>query len=124
MQTQRKVPPGGLGAEVKDVGPGLAMAFGLPRPAGALVNSVESGTPAAAIGIKPGDVIVQFGDKTIDRSAELVEDAATLQPGTKTTLGLIRSRRPMTMTMTVMVGASGEALTLDKTKATQRKAWA
>lgn len=106
LQSQRPISPGGLGVEVQDVGPGLAAAFGLPRPAGALVNSVEPGTPAAASGLKPGDVIVQIGDKTIDRSAELVEEAAGLQPGTKTTLRLIRNRR--TMTVTVMVGASGE----------------
>lgn len=107
LQTQRKVSPGGLGVEVQDIGPGLAVAFGLPRPAGALVNSVAPGTPAAAMGIKPGDVIVQFGDKTIDRSAELVEDAAGLQPGTKITLRLFRNRRPVTMTVTV--GTSGES---------------
>ncbi|WP_341314005.1 trypsin-like peptidase domain-containing protein [Paraburkholderia sp. IMGN_8] len=109
LQTQRKLPPGGLGVEVQDVGPGLAAAFGLPRPAGALVNSVAPGTPAAVSGLKPGDVIIRIGDKTIDRSAELAEDAAGLPPGTKTTLRLIRNGRPMTMTMTVMVGASGES---------------
>jgi S1-C subfamily serine protease len=107
LQSQRKIPPGVLGVELQDVGPGLAVAIGLPRPAGAQVNSVEPGTPAAASGLKPGDVIIQIGDKTIDRSAELVEDAASLQPGTKTTLRLMRNRRPMTMT--VMVGASGES---------------
>ncbi|CAB3796166.1 hypothetical protein LMG28614_04310 [Paraburkholderia ultramafica] len=98
--------PGGLGVEVQDIDPGLAVAFGLPRPAGALVNSVGPGTPAAASGLKPGDVIIQIGDKTIDRSAELGEVAAALLPGTKTTLRLIRSRRPMTTT--VIVGASAE----------------
>ncbi|MGF6754302.1 trypsin-like peptidase domain-containing protein [Paraburkholderia sp. GAS42] len=99
--------PGGLGVEVQDVGPGLAVAFGLPRPAGALVNSVAPGTPAASSGLKPGDVIVQIGDKTIDRSAELGEAASDLLPGTKTTLRLIRNRKPMTTT--VMVGASAES---------------
>ena len=108
LQTRRNVSGGSLGMEVQDVGPGLAVALGLPRPAGALVNSVEPGTPAAASGLKPGDVIVQIGDKTIDRSAELVEDAADLQTGTKITLKLIRNRKPMTMTMSVMAGASGE----------------
>jgi serine protease Do len=106
LQSQRKVSRGSLGMEVQDVGPGLAVALGLPRPAGALVNSVEPGTPAAASGLKPGDVIVQIGDKTIDRSAELVEHAADLQPGMKITLKLIRNRR--LMTMSVMAGASGE----------------
>jgi serine protease Do len=99
--------PGGLGVEVQDVGPGLAVAFGLPRPAGALVNSVAPGTPAASSGLKPGDVVIRIGDKTIDRSAELGEAAAALPPGTKTTLKLIRNRRPMTIT--VMVGASAES---------------
>ena len=108
LQTRRNVSGGSLGMEVQDVGPGLAVALGLPRPAGALVNSVEPGTPAAASGLKPGDVIVQIGDKTIDRSAELVEHAADLQPGMKITLKLIRNRKPMTMTMSVMAGASGE----------------
>ncbi len=106
LQTRRNVSGGSLGMEVQDVGPGLAVALGLPRPAGALVNSVEPGTPAAASGLKPGDVIVQIGDKTIDRSAELVEHAADLQPGMKITLKLIRNRR--LMTMSVMAGASGE----------------
>lgn len=103
----RATSPGGLGVEVQDVGAGLAVAFGLPRPAGALVNYVAPGTPAAASGLKPGDVILQFGDKTIDRSAELGEAANDLLPGTKTTLKLIRNRK--LMTTTVMVGAAVES---------------
>jgi S1-C subfamily serine protease len=66
-QASQATSPGGLGLEVQDVGPGLAVAFGLPRPAGALVNSVQPGTSAAASGLKPGDVIIRIGDKTIDR---------------------------------------------------------
>ncbi|WP_216674395.1 PDZ domain-containing protein [Paraburkholderia madseniana] len=107
VQATQATSPGGLGVEVQDVGPGLAVAFGLPRPAGALVDSVAPGTTAAASGLKPGDVIIRIGDKPIDRSAELGEDAAALPPGTKTTLKLIRNRRPMTIT--VMVGASAES---------------
>ena len=107
VQAAQATSPGGLGVEVQDVGPGLAVAFGLPRPAGALVNSVAPGTTAAASGLKPGDVIVRIGDKPIDRSTELGENAAALPPGTKTTLKLIRNRRPMTLT--VMVGASAES---------------
>ncbi|HEX7907982.1 MAG TPA: trypsin-like peptidase domain-containing protein [Paraburkholderia sp.] len=103
----RAPPPGGLGVEVQDVGAGLAVAFGLPRPAGALINSVAPGTPAAASGLKPGDVILQIGDKTIDRSAELGAAAAELPPGTKTTLRLVRNRKPMTAT--VMIGAAAES---------------
>lgn len=107
VQAAQAISPGGLGVDVQDVGPGLAVAFGLPRPAGALVNSVAPGTTAAASGLKPGDVIVRIGDKPIDRAAELGENAAALPPGTKTTLKLIRNRRPMTLA--IMVGASAES---------------
>ncbi|KDB08523.1 HtrA2 peptidase [Burkholderia sp. lig30] len=108
-QAQRKASAGGFGLEVQDVGPGLAAAFGLPRPAGALVNSVEPGTPAAAIGLKPGDVIVKIGNKAIGSSAELAEDAAALPPGTRTSLRIVRNRRPMTLPVTVGAGAFGES---------------
>jgi S1-C subfamily serine protease len=101
-----KVSQGHLGIGIQDIDPSLAGAFGLPRPAGALVNSVEPGTSAAASGIKPGDVVTQIGDKAIDRSAELAEHVAGLKPGTKAKLTLIRNRRPMIVT--VMVGASEE----------------
>ncbi|AIO67732.1 trypsin-like peptidase domain-containing protein [Burkholderia oklahomensis] len=97
QQAQRAAAPGGLGVDVQDVGPGLAAAFGLPRSAGALVNAVEPGSPAAAIGLQPGDVIVRIGDKPIGRSAELAGDVAALPPGTNTTLTLLRNRAPMTL---------------------------
>ncbi|SDI56226.1 trypsin-like peptidase domain-containing protein [Paraburkholderia phenazinium] len=107
LAAQTPPSPGGLGVEVQDVGPGLAVAFGLPHPAGALVNSVVPGTSAAASGVKPGDVIIRIGDKAIDRSAELGEDAAGLPSGTKTTLRLIRNHRAMTIPVTL--GASTES---------------
>ncbi|MBB5510357.1 trypsin-like peptidase domain-containing protein [Paraburkholderia atlantica] len=106
LQTQSNGPAGIPGVEVQDVGPGLAVAIGLPRPAGALVNVVTPGTPAAASGLKSGDVITQIGDRTIARSAELAQYAAGLQPGTKTTLTLIRSQKPMTTE--IIIGAAGE----------------
>ncbi|TKC92290.1 PDZ domain-containing protein [Trinickia terrae] len=100
FQPQPNVAPGGLGIDVQDVGPGLSAALGLPRAAGVLVNSVGPGTPAAASGLRPGDVIVQIGDKTIDRSAELVAYVARLAPGTNTTIKLIRNRKAVTINVT------------------------
>ncbi|RQZ20804.1 PDZ domain-containing protein [Burkholderia sp. Bp9031] len=99
-----------LGVDVQDVGAGLAAAFGLPRPAGALVNGVDPGSPAAAAGVKPGDVIVQFGGKPIGRSAELNDLAAALPPGGKAPLRLIRNRTPMMLTVTGAGAGSGDAI--------------
>ncbi|WP_176730188.1 trypsin-like peptidase domain-containing protein [Burkholderia sp. A2] len=113
QQTQALAPgaPSGnaFGAEVQDVGVGLAAAFGLPRPAGALVNGVAPGSPAAAAGLKPGDVIVKMGDKTIGRSAELDDLAAALPPGAKAPLRVIRNRAPMKLTIVGADDAGGSA---------------
>ncbi|MCA8251877.1 trypsin-like peptidase domain-containing protein [Burkholderia sp. AU31624] len=98
-----------IGIDVQDVGIGLAAAFGLPRPAGALVNGVAPGSPAAAAGVKPGDVIVKLGDKTIGRSAELNDLAAALPPGQKVPLRLIRNRAPVMLTITGADEAAGNA---------------
>jgi serine protease Do len=108
-QGSGKVSHGSLGIEVQDIDPGLAAAFGLPRAAGALVTAVASAPAsrgAVATGIKAGDVITQAAGKSIDRSIDLLEYAASLQPGTKTTLRLIRNKR--SMTITVPVGTSDE----------------
>ncbi|MCA8301941.1 trypsin-like peptidase domain-containing protein [Burkholderia seminalis] len=98
-----------FGVDVQDVGVGLAAAFGLPRPAGALVNGVAPGSPAAAAGLKPGDVIVKFGDKAIGRSAELNDLAAALPPGEKAPLRVIRNRAPVMLTITGADDAAGNA---------------
>lgn len=102
---QRAAAQNGLGVDVQDVGPGLAAAFGLPRPAGALVNAVEPGSPAAAVGLKPGDVIVQVGDRPLGRSSELAADVAALPPAASVPITLVRNRMPMT----VMLGAGAAA---------------
>lgn len=96
-----KVTRGRLGIDIQDVDQGLARAFGLPRPAGALIDSVEPDTPAAASGLKSGDVITQIDNKAIDSSAELAAHIADLKPGTETTLTLIRNRAPLTVTAKV-----------------------
>lgn len=107
-QAQRASSGNALGVDVQDVGVGLAAAFGLPRPAGALVNGVDPGSPAAAAGVRPGDVIVKFGDKPIGQSAELNDLAAALPPGAKAPVRLIRNRAPMMLTVTG--AATGDAI--------------
>ncbi|KVL49203.1 peptidase S1 [Burkholderia territorii] len=99
-QAQRASSGNALGVDVQDVGVGLAAAFGLPRPAGALVNGVDPGSPAAAADVRPGDVIVKLGDKPIGRSAELNDLAAALPTGARAPLRVIRNRTPMMLTVT------------------------
>lgn len=84
-----------FGMQVEDVSPGMAAALGLPRAGGALVDSVDPGSPAAAAGVTPGDVILQVGDKPVDRAATLADQLAAVPPATKTSLEVIHNRQPM-----------------------------
>ncbi|WP_116145256.1 trypsin-like peptidase domain-containing protein [Paraburkholderia sp. BL27I4N3] len=90
-----------LGIQVENVDMNLASAFGLPRAAGALVTSVDPGSPAAASNLKAGDVIVQLADKPIDHAADLTGQNPALQTGTKVPLKLIRDHKPMTVMVNV-----------------------
>ena len=101
-----KVTRGRLGISVQEVNQALAQSFGLPKPSGALVNSVEADSPAAKAGLKPGDVIVQLDNDVIDHSGDLPEHVADIKPGTDTMLKIIRKGQPMTLS--VKVGAAKE----------------
>ncbi len=79
--TSGKVQRGRLGLTIQEINQSLADSFGLGKPAGALVSSVDKGSPAAKAGLEPGDVILGINGKEIVNSAELPATVATLLPG-------------------------------------------
>jgi serine protease Do len=64
LREKGRVERGRIGVSIQEVTRDLADSFGLPRPAGALVSSVEAGGPAALGGIVQGDVIVRFNERS------------------------------------------------------------
>jgi serine protease Do len=88
-----KVVRGRLGVTVQDVDQGLADAFGLSRPMGALVSSVEEGSPAAKAGVEPGDVILALGGNEISGSGDLPPRVADIAPGSAAKLEVWRDHR-------------------------------
>jgi S1-C subfamily serine protease len=54
-----------IGVLVQNVTPELARSFGMDAPKGALVAAVRPDGPAAIAGIRPGDVILAFGDAPV-----------------------------------------------------------
>src|SRR6266536_1473671 len=85
----------------QEVNQALAQNFGLKSPAGALVASVEKGSPGAKAGLEPGDVIIKLDGKEISRSSDLPPMISSLKPGTKVTLEVWRNGASKELTATV-----------------------
>jgi len=79
-----------LGVTVQEVGQAFADSFALDTVAGALVSSVERGSPAERAGIKSGDVIRSANGKTIVGSADLPAMLTLSKPGEKVALDVWR----------------------------------
>ncbi len=96
-----KVSRGRLGVMIQEVDQQLADTFGLDKPGGALVSSVEKNSPADKAGIEPGDVILKFNGKEIGRSADLPPLVSELPPGTEATIELWRKGKIKKISMSV-----------------------
>jgi serine protease Do len=96
-----KVERGRIGVAIQEVNASLASSFGLDRPQGALVSSVEPNGPADKAGIKPGDVLLAVNGKPVDRSSELPPLVAAVKPGTKATFDVWREGAKRQIPVTV-----------------------
>ena len=90
LQATGRVSRGRIGVVIQEVTKELAESFGLSKPVGALVNSVEKGGPAEKAGIQPSDVILKFDNKDIVSSNELPRIVAATKPGSKVTVQVWR----------------------------------
>jgi len=96
-----KVERGLLGVLIQQVNQGLADSFGLKKPEGALVGSVEHGGPADKAGVKTGDVILKFDGKDIADSTQLPPLVANMKPGSKVKLDIWRDGKHKQLTVTL-----------------------
>ncbi|MFJ3046112.1 DegQ family serine endoprotease [Herbaspirillum chlorophenolicum] len=96
-----KVTRGRLGVSVQDLNQALSESFGLKNAQGALVSSVEKGSPADKAGLQAGDVILSFSGHAIDRSVDLPTLVADTAPGTSRALEVMRGGKVRTINVTV-----------------------
>lgn len=96
-----KVTRGRLGVMIQEVNQSLADSFGLKQASGALVASVEKGSPAAKAGIEAGDVIVGVDGQEIGHSAELSAHISELEPGAKASLDIVRKGEHRSLTAVI-----------------------
>ena len=92
-QTRR----GWLGVFIQEVTPDIADSLGLEDAAGALVSSVNEASPAAKGGVQPGDIILKFDGKTIEKMRDLPRIVAETEIGTTVDVELFRQGKKATV---------------------------
>jgi len=90
LRTSGKVTRGRIGVTIQELTRELAESFGLSKPVGALISSVEKNGPADKAGIEASDVILKFDGKPVNSSSDLPRMVAATKPGSKVAVDLWR----------------------------------
>jgi serine protease Do len=90
LRTSGRVSRGRIGVQIDQVTRDVAESIGLGRPQGALVRSVEAGSPADKAGIEAGDIITRFNGQAIERATDLPRLVGNTKPNSKVNLTVFR----------------------------------
>ncbi|MBB1650341.1 MULTISPECIES: S1C family serine protease [Delftia] len=95
-----RVVRGWIGVEPNELSPELAETFGVKADSGVIITGVLQAGPAAQAGMRPGDVIVQVGEKPIRNVSELLTAVAALKPGEAAKFDVRRGEGPVELQIT------------------------
>jgi len=91
---------GWLGVRIQDVTEDLAEGLGLTEARGALVTDVPDG-PSKDAGIEAGDVIVEFNDREIEDTRQLVNEVANSAVGADVPVAVVRDGDRVVLSVTL-----------------------
>ncbi|HET8941285.1 MAG TPA: Do family serine endopeptidase [Rudaea sp.] len=86
-----------LGVQTQDLTPDIARVLGAQPGAGAVVTNVRGDSPAAKVGVKPGDVIVDINGKPIHGQAGLHNAVGILPADSNVAIKLLREGQALTV---------------------------
>lgn len=87
---KKKVRAGWLGVSVQDVNDEIREERNLPSGDGAYIQEVIDDSPADSIGLKKGDIIVEFGGRKIYDADDLAKSVRRTEPGTRVPVVVLR----------------------------------
>ncbi len=101
LKDDGKVERGWLGVQIQPVTQDIADSLSLKDAKGALVSKIEKDSPAAAAGLKDGDVIATVNGEPVADSHDLARKIAALGPKKSADLAVIRNGSPQTIKVTL-----------------------
>src|SRR5271170_6645406 len=101
LKANGSVTRGWIGVQIQNVTQDLADDLSLKDATGALVAEAEKNSPAAAAGVKSGDVITAVDGDAVADPHDLARRIAALGPKKTAKLSIIRAGSPMTIDVTL-----------------------
>jgi serine protease DegQ len=96
-----QVTRGWIGVEPRDLTPEIAQTLNLPIRQGVLITGVLQSGPAAASGMRPGDVVVKVADRPVVNSIQLLNAVAGLKPREMAVIVVQRGDKAVDLSVTV-----------------------
>ncbi|MEY2654508.1 MAG: hypothetical protein RLZZ524_1536 [Pseudomonadota bacterium] len=90
LRDKGRVVRGRIGVQIGEVTKDVAESLGLGKAAGALVRSVESGSPADKAGLEAGDIVTRFDGKPVEKWNDLPRLVGNTNPGSKSSITVVR----------------------------------
>lgn len=97
LKTDGRVDRGWLGVVIQPVSKDLAESFGLDQARGALIADLDPDGPAAASGLKAGDIIMAVDGDEVETSANLPRMVGASSPGDSLKLSILRDGKRQTL---------------------------
>jgi len=101
LREKGRVARGRIGVLIQEVTRDLATSFGLDRPRGALVTSVEKGSPADKAGMESTDIVLSFGGKPVESMGDLPRLVGATRPGSQAAIEVWRKGAKRALSVTV-----------------------
>ncbi len=86
-----------IGIAYSNLNPSIARYYDLPVQEGLIVQAVYRGTPAAAAGMHPGDIVVGIDSQEVDGIGSFQRILRTKTPGDAITIKVIRPNGPVVL---------------------------
>jgi serine protease Do len=90
LKATGKVERGWIGARIQPVTDDIAESVGLDKSRGAMIAAIDPGSPVAQAKLQPGDVILSYDGKPVERSRQLPRLVAATAPDKEVKLTIWR----------------------------------
>ena len=108
LQRDGYVQPAYLGLKINEVTYDMALALGMPQPAGSIVALVHPGGPAAMGGLQVGDVILRYDNRILPDERALLRAIAKSTLGQSVPATVLRAGQEQTLHLTPVAWPNSE----------------